>query len=153
MLKYNIRLHMSYGIQIFFHGSFERWNLWQMGRLISCSFHMLDAWPLEIWQVFHLQWMLQWRVGAPCCAVYSGDGAVYEATIDALFHDRGTCLVKYIGKWKACAHILPHVLKYINKRGIYFFGHRVFIFEIHDCRVSEHVNKLKYRCLWPDVSK
>lgn len=41
--------------------------------------------------------MLQWRVGAPCCAVYSGDGVIYEATIDALFHNRGTCLVKYIG--------------------------------------------------------
>jgi hypothetical protein len=59
---------------------------------------MLFALPLEIWQVFHLQWILQWRVGAPCCAVYSGDGVIYEATIDALFRDRGTCLVKYVGK-------------------------------------------------------
>lgn len=43
------------------------------------------------------EWMSQWRIGAPCCAVYSGDGVIYEATIDALFHDRGTCLVKYVG--------------------------------------------------------
>jgi hypothetical protein len=53
----------------------------------------------------HLQFMLQWRVGAPCCAVYSGDGIIYEATIAALFLGRGTCLLKYVGK-------------YINKRRI-----------------------------------
>lgn len=41
--------------------------------------------------------ILQWQVGAPCCAVYSGDGAVYEATIDAIFYDKGTCVIKYVG--------------------------------------------------------
>jgi survival motor neuron protein len=41
--------------------------------------------------------ILQWQVGAPCRAVYSGDGAVYEATIDAILYDKGTCVIKYIG--------------------------------------------------------
>jgi hypothetical protein len=140
------RLHMSHDIQIFC-GSFERWDLWQMGRpehSSMCSFHMLGAWPLEIWQVFHLQWMSQWRVGAPCCAVYSGDGVIYEATIDALFHDRGTCLVKYVGKWKVYAHMLPPGLTYISKSGIFSLVIEcLFIFEIHDCRrAHECVNKL-----------
>ncbi|KDR07072.1 survival motor neuron protein [Zootermopsis nevadensis] len=43
------------------------------------------------------EWPLQWQVGTPCRAVYSGDGSIYEATIDALFHNKGTCRVKYIG--------------------------------------------------------
>jgi hypothetical protein len=51
--------------------------------------------------VLNSQAILQWQVGAPCRAIYSGDGAVYEATIDAIFYDKGTCVIKYIGKCKA----------------------------------------------------
>jgi hypothetical protein len=51
--------------------------------------------------VLNSQAILQWQVGAPCRAVYSADGAVYEATIDAIFYDKGTCVIKYIGKCKA----------------------------------------------------
>jgi hypothetical protein len=51
--------------------------------------------------VLNSQAILHWQVGAPCRAVYSGDGAVYEATIDAIFYDKGTCVIKYIGKCKA----------------------------------------------------
>jgi hypothetical protein len=47
---------------------------------------------------FHLQALSRWQVGAPCRAVYSADGAVYEAVIDAIFYDKGTCIIKYIGK-------------------------------------------------------
>jgi hypothetical protein len=75
--------------------------------------------------------MLQWQIGAPCCAVYSGDGVIYEATIAALFHDRGTCLLRYVGKWKVCAHIWPPCFDIHQQKDNSFFGCLVFIFEIH----------------------
>ncbi|XP_069694895.1 survival motor neuron protein 1 [Periplaneta americana] len=39
----------------------------------------------------------EWRVGAACRAVYSGDGVSYEATVDTVYPDKGTCVVKYVG--------------------------------------------------------
>lgn len=39
----------------------------------------------------------KWTVGAPCRAVYSDDGEIYEAIISKIFDNTGTCIVKFVG--------------------------------------------------------
>ncbi|XP_017888982.2 survival motor neuron protein [Ceratina calcarata] len=39
----------------------------------------------------------KWAVGAPCRAVYSEDGEVYEAVISKIYENSGTCIVKFVG--------------------------------------------------------
>ncbi|XP_012256286.2 survival motor neuron protein [Athalia rosae] len=39
----------------------------------------------------------KWVVGSPCRAVWSEDGEVYEAQIQKIYENSGTCLVKFIG--------------------------------------------------------
>lgn len=39
----------------------------------------------------------KWTVGAPCRAVYSADGQVYEATISKIYQNSGMCTVKFVG--------------------------------------------------------
>lgn len=44
--------------------------------------------------------MLQkWSVGAPCRAVYSEDGEVYEAIVSEIYENSGTCLVEFVGNY------------------------------------------------------
>ncbi|XP_014249150.1 survival motor neuron protein isoform X2 [Cimex lectularius] len=38
-----------------------------------------------------------WKVGMPCRAVYSVDGKEYEATVEELNYENGTCTVVYVG--------------------------------------------------------
>ncbi|KAF3426689.1 hypothetical protein E2986_05721 [Frieseomelitta varia] len=40
--------------------------------------------------------VVKWTVGAPCRAIYSEDGVIYEAVILKIFENR-TCIVKFIG--------------------------------------------------------
>lgn len=39
----------------------------------------------------------KWAVGAPCRAVYSEDGEIYEAIISKIYENSGTCIVKFVG--------------------------------------------------------
>ncbi|XP_076618829.1 survival motor neuron isoform X1 [Colletes latitarsis] len=39
----------------------------------------------------------KWITGAPCRAVYSEDGQIYEAIISKIFENSGTCIVKFVG--------------------------------------------------------
>ncbi|CAL1689477.1 unnamed protein product [Lasius platythorax] len=39
----------------------------------------------------------KWTVGAPCRAVYSVDGQIYEAIVSKIHENSGTCIVKFIG--------------------------------------------------------
>ena len=54
----------------------------------------------------------KWTVGSPCRAVYSEDGAVYEAVIIKVFENTGTCLVKFIGKNISIFNLVGY--KYVN---------------------------------------
>ncbi|CAK9804500.1 Survival motor neuron protein [Anthophora plagiata] len=39
----------------------------------------------------------KWIVGAPCRAVYTEDGKIYEAVITKIYENSDTCLVRFIG--------------------------------------------------------
>ncbi|KOC66305.1 Survival of motor neuron protein [Habropoda laboriosa] len=39
----------------------------------------------------------KWIVGAPCRAIYSEDGEIYEAIISKIYEDSETCIVKFVG--------------------------------------------------------
>jgi len=39
----------------------------------------------------------KWTIGAPCRAVYSSDGEIYEAIVTKVYENTGTCIVKFIG--------------------------------------------------------
>ncbi|XP_070511970.1 survival motor neuron protein isoform X2 [Cardiocondyla obscurior] len=39
----------------------------------------------------------KWTVGAPCRAVYSADGQVYEAIVSSIHQNSGMCTVKFVG--------------------------------------------------------
>lgn len=39
----------------------------------------------------------KWTVGAPCRAVYSDDGEIYEAIITTMYENSDLCMVKFIG--------------------------------------------------------
>lgn len=39
----------------------------------------------------------KWTVGAPCRAVYSVDGQVYEAIVSKIHENSGMCIVKFVG--------------------------------------------------------
>lgn len=39
----------------------------------------------------------KWIVGAPCRAVYSEDGEIYEAIITKIYENNGSCIVKFVG--------------------------------------------------------
>lgn len=39
----------------------------------------------------------KWTVGAPCRAIYSVDGEIYEAIITKIYENSGMCMVKYVG--------------------------------------------------------
>ncbi|XP_003703417.1 survival motor neuron isoform X2 [Megachile rotundata] len=39
----------------------------------------------------------KWIVGAPCRAIYSEDGEIYEAIITKIYENTGTCIVKFVG--------------------------------------------------------
>ncbi|XP_076179487.1 survival motor neuron isoform X2 [Ptiloglossa arizonensis] len=39
----------------------------------------------------------KWIVGAPCRAVYSEDGKIYEAIISKIYEGSSTCIVKFVG--------------------------------------------------------
>lgn len=41
----------------------------------------------------------KWTIGAPCRAVYSEDGEVYEAIISKIFESSGTCIVQFVGNY------------------------------------------------------
>ncbi|XP_033361631.1 survival motor neuron protein-like isoform X1 [Bombus vosnesenskii] len=39
----------------------------------------------------------KWIIGAPCRAIYSVDGEIYEAIISKIYENNGTCVVKFVG--------------------------------------------------------
>ncbi|XP_033200701.1 survival motor neuron isoform X2 [Bombus vancouverensis nearcticus] len=39
----------------------------------------------------------KWIIGAPCRAIYSEDGEIYEAIISKIYENNGTCVVKFVG--------------------------------------------------------
>lgn len=39
----------------------------------------------------------KWIVGAPCRAIYSEDGEIYEAVITKIYENTETCIVKFVG--------------------------------------------------------
>ena len=41
--------------------------------------------------------MQKWIIGAPCRAIYSEDGEIYEAIISKIYENNGTCVVKFVG--------------------------------------------------------
>lgn len=48
--------------------------------------------------VFVCLWfLLQWKVGDKCCAIWSEDGCIYPATIASIDFKRETCVVVYTG--------------------------------------------------------
>ena len=44
-----------------------------------------------------LLFLLQWKVGDECCAIWSEDGCIYPATITSVDFKRETCVVVYTG--------------------------------------------------------
>lgn len=44
-----------------------------------------------------LWFLLQWKVGDNCCAIWSEDGCIYPATIASIDFKRETCVVVYTG--------------------------------------------------------
>lgn len=43
--------------------------------------------------------MQKWTVGAPCRAIYSADGKIYEAIISKIHQNSGMCTVKFVGNY------------------------------------------------------
>lgn len=49
--------------------------------------------------LFSISIMQKWAVGAPCRAIYSADGKVYEAIISKIHQNSGMCTVKFVGNY------------------------------------------------------